>query len=112
MSKRLLSLHRRAPGLEAQEALDAVLVAAVFDQQIALLFREAGIQQLIEAEVSEEMALALGSLSDYGIQEVYVCAEALRAAQISGESLLVPAQALTPTEQSELLATQDMVLCD
>ena len=112
MSKRLLSLHRRAPGLEAQEALDAVLVAAVFDQQVALLFRETGIQQLVEAKVSEEMAEAIRSLADYGIKDVYVCAVALTAAQLSKDNLLVPAQVLTPREQSELFASQDMVLCD
>jgi len=112
MSKRLLSLHRYAPGVEAKEALDAILVAGVFDQQVALLFREQGIRQLIASEVTAEMAEAVRSLPDYGVEGVYVCQNALEAAQVALDNLLISARALSSVEQAELLAAQDMVLCD
>ena len=112
MTKRLLGLHRRPPGPEAREALDALLVAAVFDQQVTLLFREQGVRQLVAAEISEEMAETVCSLPDYGIAAIHVCEEAMRAAGLSPDGLRVPVQMLSPAEQTALLAQQDMVLCD
>ena len=98
--------------MEAKEALDAVLVASVFDQQVALLFREEGVRQLVEAENSEEMVETVRSLADYGIEAIYVCQDALIAATLAPDNLLVPAKVLSSQEQAELLAQQDMVLCD
>ncbi len=112
MSKRLLSLHRHPPGREAGEALDAVLVAGVFDQQVALLFRESGVRQLLSSELTDEMCEAVCSLPDYGIGAVYVCGDALHAAGLTPEDLLIDVQVLSAAEQAELLARQDMVLCD
>ena len=112
MSKRFLSLHRHLPGLQARESLDVVLVAGVFDQQVSLLFREEGVRQLAESEISVDMAEAVRSLSDYGIDAVYVCADALVGAELTPDRLLIPVKVLTPAEQSELLRDQDMVLCD
>ena len=112
MIKRLLSLHRHLPDLQAREALDVVLVAGVFDQQVSLLFREQGIRQLLGAELTDDMAEAVRSLPDYGIESIYVCKDALRAAGLTTKELLVPTKVLSAEEQAELLAQQDMVLCD
>lgn len=112
MSKRLLSLHRQAPGTEAKEALDAVLVAGVFEQQVSLLFRGAGVCQLASDQVTDEFVEAVASLPDYGIEAIYVCGNSLHAAGLTAGALLVPATLLTPAEQGELLRQQDMVLCD
>lgn len=112
MTKRFLSLHRHSPGIRAKEALDAVLVAGVFDQQVSLLFREKGVLQLVAAELTDEMAEAIRSLPVYGIDAIYVCRDALRASDLTPESLLIPVQAVSAAEQAELLAQQDMVLCD
>ncbi len=112
MRKRFLSLHRHPPSLEAKEALDAALVAAVFDQRVTLLFRDQGVRQLVGEDVSEEMAEAVRSSADYGIEAIYVCQDALNAADLAPDSLLVPVQVLSLPEQAELLARQDMVLCD
>lgn len=110
MSKRLLSLHRHAPGIQAREALDAVLVAGVFDQQVSLLFREEGVLQL--TDIDEAMTEAVRSLSDYGIEEICVCRDSLDAANLTRDNLLVPVQILSPAEQTELISRQDMVLSD
>lgn len=112
MSKRLLSLHRQAPGPEAKEALDAVLVAGVFEQQVSLLFRGAGVRQLVRDQLTDEFAEAVASLPGYGVEAIYVCGSSLRAAGLTADELLVPATLLTPAEQGELLRQQDMVLCD
>jgi tRNA 2-thiouridine synthesizing protein C len=112
MTKRLLSLHRRPPGGEAKEALDAVLVAAVFDQEVTLLFREQGVWQLVAGENSEEMIEAIHSLPDYGVSAVHVCEASLRAAALTPDQLLVPVKMVSSAAQTELLGQQDMVLCD
>jgi tRNA 2-thiouridine synthesizing protein C len=113
MTKRLLFLHRQTPGLRARESLDAVLVGGVFDQQVSLLFREQGVQQLIaSSETDEEWLALLRSLPDYGIDAIYVCAGALREHGVDPASLVVPARVLSASEQSDLLGEQDMVLTD
>ncbi len=112
MSKRLLSLHRRAPSVEAKEALDAVLVAGVFDQQVCVLFREDGVLQLAEQQAEEEFADTIRSLPEYGIEAIYVCADSLQARQMTAENLLLTAKLLSTAEQGQLLNEQDMVLID
>ena len=110
MSKNLLSMHRHPPGIQAKEALDAVLVAGVFDQQVSLLFREEGVLQLTEVEA--EMTEAVRSLPEYGIEAIYVCQNSLHANGVTSDDLLLPAQILTLAEQTELISGQDMVLSD
>ena len=48
MRKRLLFLLRQAPyaGSNALEALEAALVAGVFDQNVSVLFKDDGVWQL------------------------------------------------------------------
>ena len=112
MSRKLLSLHRQLPGVQAKEALDAVLVAGVFEQELALLFRDDGVWQLVESKLTEELAESIRSLPDYGIDAVYVCECSLSERKLTPEDLILSATVLSAAEQGELLSSQDMVLCD
>ena len=113
MPKRILFLCRQPPSSESPETLDTALVAAVFDQQVSLLFREAGVRQLqVSGTIPGDVSDALGSLPEYGIEGIYVCAEALAAAGLSENDLCIPVQVLETQAQRDLLAAQDAVVCD
>ncbi len=112
MPKRILFLHRQPPSAETRETLDSALIAAVFDQAVSLLFREAGVQQLRADMPDRDLAEVIGSLPEYGLAGVYVCAEALAAARLTETDLIIPVKVLPVQAQRALLADQDAVLCD
>ena len=104
--KRLLLLCRRAPytGHLARAGLDAALAAAVFDQDLSVLFMDEGIWQLLPDQHSVEIdcksiAGTLDSMPLYDIESFYVDAEALHlrgveAAALSGKNILLSAAEL------------------
>ena len=112
MSKKVLFIQRHKSGRLAREALDAALVTAVFDQSVAMLFREDGIWQLIESDDQPDVAEAIRSLPDYGIEQIYACPASLEAAGIAADELLLPVVLLDAAGQTDLIGRQELVLGD
>jgi tRNA 2-thiouridine synthesizing protein C len=117
--KRILFLLRQPPYAtsHALEALEAALVAGVFDQAVSVLFSGDGVWQL----VSGQNGAALGrrtvgkvaqALPDYDVTALYVCAESLAQRNLGLADLVLPVKPLQAAEQSELLAAQDAVVND
>ena len=118
-SKRILFLLRQPPyaGSHALEALESVLVAGVFDQQVSVLFSDDGVWQLVNgqdgAEVGRRTVSKVASaLPEYDVTSLYVCASALRERGLSADDLALPARALEAAEQRALIADQDAVVND
>lgn len=118
-TKRILFLLRQAPYAtsHALEALEAVLVAGVFDQSVSVLFSGDGVWQLASgqdgAAVGQRtISKVAGALPQYDVTDVYVCAAALRERGLSTDDLVLTVQCLDFDEQRALIAVQDAVVND
>ena len=118
MAKSILFLLRTSPlsSDNLAEALDAALVAGVFDQRVAVLFKDDGVTALLvdshrtpEVERLEEL---LASLSDYGIEKICVCEESLASRDLTIEKLLIKVEPLDSNAQQSLIAGHDVVIND
>jgi len=115
--KRILYLMQQSPYLNDRvfEAFDALLVAAAFEQQVSLLFRGAGVAQLLAGQAPQgqrNLAKMLGSLDAYDIEHIYVEEGSLDAAGLAPEDLAVSAQVIPASKIATLLNEQDLVLHD
>lgn len=95
----LLFIFRSAPYSTptAQEGLDAVLAAAIFDQQIALLFIGDGVFQLLKNQSppsGKNQMKMLQSLNMYDIDQVFVQSTALSVRGLSKQDLSIPCTAI------------------
>ena len=117
--RRILFLIAHAPqrGALALESLDALLVGAVFDQHVSVLFIGDGVYQLLDradSQPSAERDAARGyrALPTYDVSDVYVDKTALRDRGLNAEALALPAKLLTRQGVRKLIATQDVVMPD
>ncbi len=118
-TRRLLFLLRQPPygSSHALEALEAVLVAGVFDQQVSVLFSGDGVWQLligqdgsaVERRTIEKIARAL---PQYDVTDLYACGDSLAARGLTAEDLALPVTVVTQEQQRVLIAAQDAVVND
>jgi len=117
-SKKILFISRHAPygSSLAKDALDAILAASAYDQQLSLMFMDDGVFQLLKNQSSNEInqksfAAVLPALSLYEINTVYVHKESLEKRQITlNELVLDSVQLIDSAAISSLLAQQDQLL--
>lgn len=107
MNKKLLLISRHPPygNSLAKDAIDVALAASIYDQDIAILFMDDGVFQLIKNQDSQaieqkSLAAMLTSLSLYGIDKVYIHKEALEQRQLTRDDIAL--------DNVELLSNQDV----
>lgn len=116
MKKTLFIQHCAPYGSESpSEQLDALLVAAAFGQQVAVLFQDDGVWQLLpmqDGKALERRTLGaqLQALPLYEVHTLYVDAESLRERSLAVEDLALPAQPLDGEALIALVAAHDIVL--
>ena len=115
--KKILFLLRSAPyaGSRAYETLEALLVAAVFDQQVSVLFTDDGVYQLLKEQdpsgiESRSVGAGLKSLSTYDVERVFASAQSLEARGVSMNDIDLPLDTLDADQISALIADQDAVI--
>ena len=115
--KRILYLNRRAPhgSIYAHEALEALLMAAGFEQVPSVVFMDDGVYQLKldqspRALDMKNFAAAFRSLELYDIEPLYVERESLQARGLSADDLLTAVELVSSEELGVLLEEQDVVL--
>lgn len=117
-SKKLLFISRHAPygSSLAKDALDAILAASAYDQQLSLLFIDDGVFQLLNNQQTNSIAqksfsAILPVLQLYEINSIYVHRESLEKRQITiNELVLDSVQIIDSKAISSLLAQQDQLL--
>lgn len=116
---KILFLLRRSPygGSAALEAIDAALVAGVFDQEVSVLFKDDGVWQLLRGQDGSVLGgrtvgKVASALPEYGIESVYVCAESLSRRGLAAADLAMTAVPLDAEGQRALIGDQDAVLND
>lgn len=116
--KKLLFVSRHSPygSSLAKDALDAILASSAYAQDIALLFMDDGVFQLLpsqEADYVEQKSFSaqLQALSLYEIDRVYAHKESLEKRQITINDLsLGNIQVINNQEVAQLMAEQDHLL--
>lgn len=115
--KSILFVLQHAPygSSTTQEALDAALAAAAFEQNVQLFFSGDGVWSLLSSQQSEliqrkNIEKILQALHYYDIESIYIDLHSLQERGISLENLALPATALTATEQAALFQRADCVI--
>jgi tRNA 2-thiouridine synthesizing protein C len=118
-SRKILFLLRRPPygTSHALEALETVLVAGVFDQQVSVLFSGDGVWQLLDGQDGSllgrrTISRVLGALPEYDVTALYVCAESLKTRGLGASDLALAVTPLALVEQQHLIDGQDAVVND
>jgi len=97
----------------AQEALDALLMASTFDQEVSVLFLDDGVWQLKSEQKSthtKNFSAAFKAFPLYNIDKVYVDEKSLHDRGLALTDLLIMPVVLNTTEIKTLLAQQDHIL--
>lgn len=115
--KETVVVVRRAPygNSLARSAIESVLAMAAFEQPVSLLFAGDGVLQLMpgQAPVSpgcRNMGKLLASLPLYGVERVYVDAQAACRYQLALDRSPVPVEQLDATAMAALLQRHDHLL--
>lgn len=100
---------------QAQELLDAMLVAATFGAEVSLLFQDAGVLQLLPEQSADRLgrrslSRQLDALPLFDIERVYVDLHALGQWGLKTYQLARPVMALDNQEMAALVAVHDQVI--
>lgn len=118
MRKKILFISRHAPygSSTAKEALDAVLAASAYDQNLSILFMDDGVFQLLpdqnaHAIAQKSFAAMLPVLPLYGVDHIYVHQASLEQRSITINELVIEsAQRINDQDVINLIAKQDQIL--
>jgi len=115
--KKFMLVNRKAPygTIYALEALEVVLIAATFDQDVSLVFADDGVYSLVKGQQTAGVEMKnfspiFRALEDYDVNKLYVEADTLRQRGLTTEDLLVPVEVLDSAQMGALMARQDVVL--
>lgn len=100
--------------LTAQEALDAILISAAFDQTVSLLFLDDGVFQLKKNQHPEVLDLkniapSYQALEIYDVTDVFVEQASLLARGLAQGDLILPVQIVAASEVVVLGEAQDII---
>lgn len=115
MTKTLLFMFTHSPysGSHAREGLEALLAAAAFDQNPAVIFLGEGIWQLIEqgdSAIYKAHGKMLKALPLYGVEHIYVEGAALLARGLAASSLIIPAEVMDLSDITQKISGAGHIL--
>lgn len=126
MQKKILFILRNSPygSAIAQEGVDAVLAAAVFEQEISVLFMDEGVWQLHNHQQShgvqrpeihmamerKNIAAQLEAFPLYDIDQVYVDKKSLKHFSIPKKELILNPVLVGDKTMRKLIAEHDVIL--
>ena len=94
VSKSFVCINRKAPygTIYALEALEVVLIAAAFEQQVKLIFMDDGVYQLTRNQNPTGIGMknfskTFGALSDYDVDQIFVDYESLNLRGLNATDL-------------------------
>lgn len=115
--KKFLYVNRKAPygTIYALEALEVVLIAAAFEQDVSLVFLDDGVYQLAKGQNTKAVGIknfspTFRALEDYDINKLYVEKESMQARGLTVDDMVVPVTELSAAEISKLMEEQDVIL--
>jgi tRNA 2-thiouridine synthesizing protein C len=115
--KKIMFVNRCAPygTFYAREAIDVLLMAAAFNQDISAVFLDDGVFQLLKNQQADSIhmksfASICQTLTLYDIDKLYVEQHTLVSRNLTLEDLVLPVESLSSEELSELMHQQDIIL--
>lgn len=117
MSKQILFILRKPPysGAYAHEALDLIMTAAAFDQDVSLLLLDDAVfqlkcQQKPESAGLKDTAAMFDALGVYGINNIYVEIESLQGRGLVASDLSQAVKQISRQEMGEFIRQFDVIL--
>lgn len=114
--KKILIVCRKPPyGTSlSREVIDIALACAAFDQDMALLFLDDGIYQLLKDQETDTIksknhGKVLSALPLYDIDQIYVDIQAMQKRHIATEDLLLKANELSNDGIIALMQRSDVI---
>jgi tRNA 2-thiouridine synthesizing protein C len=116
--RKILFITRRAPygKSTAREALDALLAASAYDQELSLLFMDDGVFQLLNNQNPKQikqksMSASLQALELYGIERIYCHAGSLMSRGLKKTDLILEnIELLDNIAVNSLMSQQDQLM--
>lgn len=115
--KKILFINHQTPYGNncAQEALDMLLMASTFAQDLNVLFLDEGVWQLRKDQNptdinAKNFSVTYKALSLYDIEKVYVEKASLTKRSLTVDDLLIPVELLTTEQIAELMSQQDHIV--
>lgn len=116
MPSKWLYVISQAPYSNAhgQEALDAILIGASFEQEVSVLFVHDGVFQIKSGQGGgpskiKQFTKAYKALVDFGVENIFVHELSLLARGVTKDDLTIEAQLLNASELSLIMAMQNRV---
>ena len=107
--KKFIYVNRKAPNgtIYAHEALEVVLIAAAFEQDVALAFIDDGVYQLKKGQNTDGIATknftkTFGALDMYDVEKLYVEKESLEERGLTEDDLSVEVEVLASKDLKKL----------
>lgn len=115
MQKHLLYIFKSAPygSPVAQEGLDALLAAAIFDQRISVLFIDEGVFQLIDQQnpsQQKNQAKMLQALAMYDVDQCFVHTPSAESRGLDAYQYCIPVTTIDDAKTRALIASADHAL--
>jgi len=114
-TKKLMYVFSTAPysNSAGQEALDAAMIGAAFEQDISVVFVHDGVFQIKRDQqaigLSKQYTKAFAALEDFGIERIYVDDLSLQARGLIVEDLMIEVESLDADALRMLIRQQDRV---
>lgn len=115
--KTITFIFNKAPtgSQHGRELLDIALMSSAFDMPVRVIFQNQGAFQLLKAQEPERLGIknhskTFKALELYGINEVYIDHEFLKANQIESSNLITPAKPLAQTQIKQIIKNSDFVI--
>ena len=114
--KKFIYVNRKAPHgtIYAHEALEVVLIAAAFEQDVSLAFIDDGVYQLKKGQNTEGIATknftkTFGALEMYDVEKLFVEKESLEIRGLTQDDLSVDVKIIDSSEMKKLMSDSEVV---
>lgn len=116
--RKILFVSRKAPygNSRSREALDALLAASAYDQELSLLFMDEGVFQMVNHQNStliqqKNMASSLQALELYGVENIYCLVDSLIQRGLNKSDLIFEnIQLIDNIAANNLMSQQDQLI--
>ncbi|MBL4866169.1 MAG: sulfurtransferase complex subunit TusC [Pseudomonadales bacterium] len=116
-TKKVLIVNRQPPHgtFAMKDGIDMALINSAFGQSLSVLFLEDGVYQLLkyqnpDAIGAKDHASTLAIFEIHDVDNVFVDDVALKERTLSDSDLSISAKRLSPTDISQLMEDQDIIL--
>ena len=114
--RKFIYVNRKAPHgtIYAHEALEVVLIAAAFEQDVSLAFIDDGVYQLKKGQNTDGIATknfskTFGALEMYDVEKLYVEKESLELRGLTEDDLSVDVKVIDSAEMKKLITDSEVI---